>query len=232
MFELDSRAVRALGDESYFDFRLQVRVVLPIGRDVPGEHQAGGRLPREDGTPVTRASIVAALVPAAADARLDHCVDRRGLADLVDRQRPPLAHLLGEHPPRHRRRSFDGYDLAYAVHVVGTRHRLLPHHRLLSLAASRSAACWNAASASFQKWSSHLRRASTPRPSTAYTRRVPSGRSTTSRAALSTFRCCDTAGRLTSMPAAISPTESARRRRRLKTCRRVGSARASRARSA
>src|SRR5262245_59730266 len=33
MLELDTRLVCALGDEAHLDFRLQVRVVLPIGGD-------------------------------------------------------------------------------------------------------------------------------------------------------------------------------------------------------
>ena len=41
-----------------------------------------------------------------------------------------------------------------------------------------------------------------------YSRRVPSGRSTTRPASLSTFRCCETAGRLTGRSRASSPTGS------------------------
>ncbi len=84
MLQLDARARLAIGDEAHLDLRLQIRIMLPIGADVPGEHQARWRLPREYAAPVAGASIVAALVPAAADARLDHCVHGVGFADLVN----------------------------------------------------------------------------------------------------------------------------------------------------
>jgi hypothetical protein len=56
------------------------------------------RFPREYAAPLTRASIVAALVPAAPDARLDHRVHCIGFSDFVGCQRPPPAHLRGETP--------------------------------------------------------------------------------------------------------------------------------------
>src|SRR5438067_7594477 len=54
-------------------------------------------------------------------------------------------------------------------------------------------------------------------------RRVPSLRSSTKPASLSTFKCCDTAGRLTGSPRAISPTGLGPLRSRSSTARRVGS---------
>src|SRR5688572_15848547 len=38
MLELDSRAVLAFGDETHLDLGLEVRVGLPVGADVPGQH--------------------------------------------------------------------------------------------------------------------------------------------------------------------------------------------------
>src|SRR5262249_34601563 len=71
-----------------------------------------------------------------------------------------------------------------------------------------------------------------PRVSTAYSRCLPSTRTAASPAVLSTLRCCETAGRLTFMPSAISVTERVPSRRRLNTKRRVGSPNASSVRSA
>jgi hypothetical protein len=55
---------------------------------------------------VTGDPVVAVLVPADADARLDHCVHRLCLADHAGCERPPGAHLLGKCAPRHLRGAF------------------------------------------------------------------------------------------------------------------------------
>src|SRR6184192_2666413 len=57
-------------------------------------------------------------------------------------------------------------------------------------------------------------------------RRLPAWRSSTSLACLSTFRCCETAGRLTGISPARAPTDEAPAARRSKIARRVGSPRA------
>src|SRR3954469_17561957 len=57
-------------------------------------------------------------------------------------------------------------------------------------------------------------------------RRVPAARSVTRPAALSTFRCCETAGRLTGSSRARPPTELGRSASFSNTARRVGSPRA------
>src|SRR5688572_15047747 len=54
-------------------------------------------------------------------------------------------------------------------------------------------------------------------------RRAPAGRSITSPASFSTFRCCETAGRLTGSSRASSPTAHGRSARRSKIARLVGS---------
>ena len=55
-------------------------------------------------------------------------------------------------------------------------------------------------------------------------RRLPAAASDTSPAPLSTLRCCETAGRLTGSPPAISATDRGRSATRSKISRRVGSA--------
>src|SRR5262249_2028159 len=97
MFELNARRILALSDEAHFDFRFQIRVILKVGVDVPGEDNARRWLPREHAAPVARAAIVTALVPAPPNPRLDDCIDRIGLADFVDFKGPPGAHLFGEY---------------------------------------------------------------------------------------------------------------------------------------
>jgi len=39
MLEFDARSVLAVGDEAQLEFRLQIRVVLPVRGDLPVEHQ-------------------------------------------------------------------------------------------------------------------------------------------------------------------------------------------------
>src|SRR5262245_56149304 len=98
MLELDARPLLAVGDEAHLDFRLEIRVVLPIRADVPRQHEARRRLPGQYASPVARAAVVAPLVPAAADARLDHRVHGVGLDDFVGRERQPGGELLRENP--------------------------------------------------------------------------------------------------------------------------------------
>src|ERR1700730_1723962 len=128
MLQLNTGTVLALRDEAHLDFSLDSWVWLPVGADVPGEHQARRRFPREHDAPVTRASIVTALIPAAPDTRLDHRVHRLGLADLVIGQRPPSAHLLREHSPCHSRGRLNAHDLSHAIGIGTGGHGLLCVH--------------------------------------------------------------------------------------------------------
>src|SRR5262249_48251770 len=134
MLQLDARSVLAVGEEAHLDFRLQGRVVLPVGADLPVEHQARVRFPQEYAAPVTRASIVAALVPATADPRLDHRVHRLGPADLVGCQRPPRAHPLGEDAPRHLRRRLNVHNLPHPVRLVTFTCHVVVHDDFLPAA--------------------------------------------------------------------------------------------------
>src|SRR5262249_5009124 len=120
-----------------------------------------------------------------------------------------------------RQQRLNSHDLAHAVRISAAGLRLLGHRGFLSLAAF-SAAFLNAASASSQNPSTQPGRASIG----GVGREQPS-------CALGPnhFRCWETAGRLTSIPSAISLTERVPFRRRLNTRRRVRSPRASRAHS-
>src|SRR6185437_570065 len=117
VLELDRGCVSPVRNETQLDLGLQVGVVLPVGSDVPREHQPRVRLPREDAAPLTRAPILASFVPAPAHPGLEDSVHGCGLTDLVALQRPPCAHLLSEHAPGHRLRSPDPHHLAYAVGI-------------------------------------------------------------------------------------------------------------------
>ena len=83
MLELHACATIPIGDEANLYFRLEGRVILPVGSNIPGEHKSRIRLPREHATPVARTSVIAALIPASTDARFDDGIYGVGLADLV-----------------------------------------------------------------------------------------------------------------------------------------------------
>src|SRR4030095_13348833 len=157
MLELDAGAVVSFGDEADLHLGFQIRVVLPVARNLPRQDEPGGRLPSQDSAHVAGAPVAAAFVPAAAVSRLDHRVHCFGLADHVSGEGPPASHLLGEDTPGNRLRCIHRNDLAQTVHVFATAPRLI-RHRFFSMIASRAAASWNAASASSQKPSSHSTR--------------------------------------------------------------------------
>src|ERR1700730_15459111 len=88
MFQLNACTVLAVRDEAHLDFRFQRCVILPVGDDIPREHQTRVRCPREYAAPLTRASIVPALIPAAPDTWLDQSIHGIRVADFVGCQRP------------------------------------------------------------------------------------------------------------------------------------------------
>src|SRR5947207_2669912 len=90
---IDACTIATVRAEAQLDFSLKSWVILPVGGDIPREHQARVWFPGEDAAPLTRTSIVVTLVPAAPNARLDHRVHCIGFADFVGCQRPPRAHL-------------------------------------------------------------------------------------------------------------------------------------------
>src|SRR5215467_1899685 len=151
----------ALSDEADFQFRLERRIVLPVGVDIPREQQARRRFPGEHATPVTSAAIFTPFIPTSANAGFDYSGNGIHLANLVASQRPPSADLFGEDSPGYVLRRVQADRLAHAVDIAAP--PLLIHHRFLSFAASRSAARLNAMRVSSQNPSSQLRRAPMPR---------------------------------------------------------------------
>src|ERR1700692_3971746 len=113
MLQFDACTIATVGDKAHLDFSLQGWVILPVGVDIPRQDQARVRFPREYAAPLTRTPILAALIPAAPDARLDHRVPCICLSDFVECQRPPRAHPLREPPPRHCLRRLNAHDLPH-----------------------------------------------------------------------------------------------------------------------
>src|SRR5580693_1264759 len=135
MLELDARAGISFVKKAHLYSRLQSWVILPVGGDIPGQHEPRGRLPSEHTAAVARASVVTALIPTAAHARFDdriHCV---GFADLVRRQRPPRPHLLCEDAPRRLSWRLHANNLADAVWIKRTRRDPLSYHHLPAFVA-------------------------------------------------------------------------------------------------
>src|SRR5439155_8149293 len=102
----------------------------------------------------------------------------------------------------------------------------LHHFALLfgSCFMRRAISALYASRTSDQNRSRYRRSSSRPSRRTEYTRWLPRGSARTKRAPSSTFRCCDTAGRLTGWWAASSPTVRGAARRDSRMFRRVGSA--------
>src|SRR5580700_7046724 len=97
MLQFDACTIATVCAEAHLDFCLQGWVILPVGADIPREDQARGRFPREYAAPLTDASIVALLIPAATNEWLNHGIDCVRSSDLVVFQRPPGPHFLGEY---------------------------------------------------------------------------------------------------------------------------------------
>src|SRR5262249_22634715 len=106
MLEFDARA-GAVGDELDFHLGLEARIVLPVAVDLPGEHDARRRLPRQHAAPLALGAVLAAFIPAAAGARFnDYRLLQRSLVDRMF-ARPPAAHAGGEDVERARGRRLD-----------------------------------------------------------------------------------------------------------------------------
>src|SRR6185503_7881510 len=95
VFEFDPRAA-ALRNEVYLDLGDQRRIVFPIAADLPGEQHAARRFPGENLAPLALRAVLAALIPASADMRLDHHIGNRRGIDRMTAQ-PPAPHAGGEH---------------------------------------------------------------------------------------------------------------------------------------
>src|SRR5215207_2034192 len=74
VLELDARALRGFGDEAHLDLAgfLGVRLDLPLGADVPAEHDPVRRLVGEHARPLAFAAVDAAVVDAPALAGFEH----------------------------------------------------------------------------------------------------------------------------------------------------------------
>src|SRR6185436_4120913 len=74
VLQLDAGALVVLGDEPHLDLAALARVGLdlPVGRDVPAEDDAVGRLVGEHGRPLALAAVGAPVVDAASDPGLEH----------------------------------------------------------------------------------------------------------------------------------------------------------------
>src|SRR5262245_57394315 len=70
MLELDPGQALALGDEADLNLGQEIGIELPLGTELPGEHEARRRLPDQHAAPVAFAAVLAALIPAAAGPRL------------------------------------------------------------------------------------------------------------------------------------------------------------------
>src|SRR5215207_1066393 len=188
-----------------------------LGIDVPGEHEARGRLPRRHAAPVL-ALAFGELVHLAAFVLLEDDARHAVLVDRVRLRRPPAADLGREHLEGALRAAVDAERLA------DRRDRGYLGHRLL---LSASAARLKASRASVQKSSNQVRTWPKPSGSTSYSRLVPTAWSRTRPASFRTRRCCETAGRLTGRPRASSTTGFGPERSRSKIDLRVGSPSAS-----
>src|SRR6185312_46483 len=83
------------GGKGNLDLRHQRGVELPVGTDLPGEHEALGWLPLKNLAPLAFRPVAAALVPASADPGLEHHISLRRRADRL-RPRPPATDAGGE----------------------------------------------------------------------------------------------------------------------------------------
>ena len=200
VLELDPRPLRRLGDEPHLDLAglLEVGLDLPLRADVPAEHDPVRWLVGEHARPPAFAAVDAAVVDVPADARLED-----GLGDLdaehVVLGRLEAAELLGEDRERALDRRLDD-DL--------TCGRTSPAAWVLMrppLFVARRPPCRPPALGSR---TARGRREARParRGRAGRCAGCPPRRSTTSPASLSTFRCCETAGRLTGSSRASSPT--------------------------
>src|SRR5262245_38605008 len=113
MFEFDPCQRWSERDEAHLDLGVEIGVVLPTRRDLPGQNQTPRRVPHAHAAPITFSTVRCALEPAAAGTRLDD----RGLGgrapDMMGRGRPPGAVFLREYVECARLAGLDGDLLAH-----------------------------------------------------------------------------------------------------------------------
>src|SRR5207244_371724 len=90
VLEAHLRLIRAKRPERDVDLALARRIEIdgPVALDVPGQHEAGGRLEGQDGAPLALAALGVDVVAASADPRLDAELDDGAVSDVV-LGRPP-----------------------------------------------------------------------------------------------------------------------------------------------
>src|SRR6516162_3984697 len=157
MFQLHQGSIRYLRDEPDFDLGAHRGVRLPLAVEVPADHETLRRFPHQHLADIGLRAVLAQLVPAPAQAWFQDRRLHRRLADRVG-ARPPAPEARREYLERVRLIGVDANAFAHrrdgdcAVH--------LPLSLALPWLVSTSAA--NAARASSQNWSSHLRSAPSP----------------------------------------------------------------------
>src|SRR2546422_1886583 len=219
LLELDAGQVVAQCREAALD-RGEARVLLARVRNVEVHVQIVVGVVGLDRAPQLLVVVGADLDDLAALPRLDAqrlhglATHHRGCELVLG---PPAAHVH-EHGER---------LLLVAGDLDGLHEGL--HHVILLEGSSfmrRAISVLYAFRTSDQKLSKYRRSSSRPSRRTEYRRRLPRGSTRTRLASSSTFRCCDTAGRLTGSSAANSVTVLGRLRNASRMWRLVGSARA------
>src|SRR5215469_2690894 len=81
VLELDQGRLRSFGHKPHFDLRTDRRIGLPMGVDVPTDHEAMGRLPDLNPPHLGFRTVLGQLVPTAAHAWLHDDDLHRSLAD-------------------------------------------------------------------------------------------------------------------------------------------------------
>src|SRR3954454_686909 len=180
VLQVDAGAIGRLRDELHFDLAGASRVgfQLPGRPDVPRENKARGRFENEHSCPIASTAVNSDVVDVASNARFED-----GFGD-GDRQEVVFTRLdrvefLDEQCEGPLDPRVDDDALPNRLHCR-RRHDPCPPSSAINLYASNA---W------LQNMSSSDRSASMPSLFTRYTRRLPTARSETSPAHLSTLRC-------------------------------------------
>src|SRR5438105_14206920 len=97
MFELDACPLVRLRDKSALGLGGKVRIVLPIGADVPAQNQATRRLPVKHSAPVALAAVIAAREPPPSDPSLQHSGEILPRTDVMASRPPGVLPPFREH---------------------------------------------------------------------------------------------------------------------------------------
>src|SRR5262252_4673439 len=108
---MNGRPIRAVSDKHDFHFRLDGTVRLPVGADLPCQHQTVRRLPDLYPSPIAFGTIRTPLEPPTTALRLDDCRYGGLFSNFVCGKRPPRAKVLGEYTKCMRLRNIDSDSL-------------------------------------------------------------------------------------------------------------------------